>query len=57
MTDEDRFDFLSKVLLELSEQVFEGTTPEGLLKRLTSSKGDILLGKLLVKGMKDIETL
>ena len=57
MTDEDRFDFLSKVLLELSEQVFEGTTPEVLLKRLTSSKKDILLGKLLVKAMKDIETL
>ena len=57
VTDEDKFDFLSKVLLELSELVFEGVAPQDLLKRLVSSKGTHLLGKLLVRSMKDIGTL
>ena len=57
VTDEDKFDFLSKVLLELSELVFEGIAPQDLLKRLISSKGSHFLGKLLVRSMKDIGTL
>ena len=57
VTDEDKFDFLSKVLLELSEIVFEGIAPQDLLKRLVSSKGSHFLGKLLVRSMKDIGTL
>jgi hypothetical protein len=57
VTDEDKFDFLSKVVLELSELVFEGVAPQDLLKRLVSSKGTHLLGKLLVRSMKDIGTL
>ena len=57
VNDEDKFDFLSKVLLDMAEVVFQGRTPEEVIKRIVKSGGNIVLGKLLVKAMRDTETL
>jgi hypothetical protein len=57
VTDEDKFDFISKAILELHEAITEDKKPEQILNTLASSSGGLLLGKLLVKAMQDTETL